>query len=347
MKYCTKCGTQYPDEMNVCPHCQTVSAPVPAQEPTQGGYAAPQAPVYAAPQAPVYEAPQAPVYEAPQAPVYEAPQAPVYEAPQAPVYAAPQAPVYAAPAPSADPLPPMETKKKKSKAPLIIALSAVAVVAALAVLVLTHVICIFHDYAPATCLAPETCTYCGATQGIALGHTNGDWKVKEAATLMEEGEEALHCSMCSAVLETRTTEVKTPMVMGEAFNFQDVELIEWINDRSTLEIDTTASDTDEDEGYTAYNFTGAGGSGFMIFDHDEAGNVTAIFIYSGDDSSLALAMAAWIAYQIDPQFNNDSAISALARGKSYRDEGMVVGPLDLDDYDQCAFLSTETYYDNN
>ena len=31
--------------------------------------------------------------------------------------------------------------------------------------------CLKHDYAPATCTEPETCTKCGKTQGTSLGHT--------------------------------------------------------------------------------------------------------------------------------------------------------------------------------
>ena len=48
--------------------------------------------------------------------------------------------------------------------------------------------CLKHDYAPATCTEPETCTKCGKTQGEALGHT---W---EEATC----EEPKTCAVCGA-----------------------------------------------------------------------------------------------------------------------------------------------------
>ena len=57
------------------------------------------------------------------------------------------------------------------------------------VLIGTHVICVFHEWIPATCTAPEICQYCDATQGEALGHK---W---EAATC----ETAKTCTVCAEV----------------------------------------------------------------------------------------------------------------------------------------------------
>ena len=57
------------------------------------------------------------------------------------------------------------------------------------VLIGTHVVCIFHEWMPATCMVPETCKFCDAVQGDALGH-----KWVEAAC-----ETAKTCEVCGEV----------------------------------------------------------------------------------------------------------------------------------------------------
>lgn len=59
--------------------------------------------------------------------------------------------------------------KKKTWIFLICAIGLVLL--ALCVLLATHVICLFHQMAPATCSQPQTCVYCGHTEGDALSHT--------------------------------------------------------------------------------------------------------------------------------------------------------------------------------
>ena len=94
-----------------------------------------------------------------------------------------------------------------------------------------------HNWNPATCTAPKTCSVCGATEGDALGHTEGtewksdadnhwkectvvgcgviiedskaahtasDWITDTAATATTDGTKHKECIVCHRVLETGT-----------------------------------------------------------------------------------------------------------------------------------------------
>lgn len=50
------------------------------------------------------------------------------------------------------------------------------------ILICTHVICIFHEWLPATCEMPESCQYCDAMQGEPLGHRWEDATCETAKT---------------------------------------------------------------------------------------------------------------------------------------------------------------------
>ncbi len=329
MKYCIKCGTPYPDEMTVCPRCQSSNEPAPVQAPVQE-------PTYAPTQAPAYTPVQEPTYAPTQTPTY----APVQE----PTYVPFRDPTYA---PAPIPTPVMtEAPKKKSKKPLIIISAAVVgAIILLAALVLTHVICIFHDYNPATCTVPQTCMHCGQTQGMPLGHTDGKWKVSKEATLMETGEEKLHCATCDAVLNTRTIDQKVAQVVDKSFNFKDDEFIAWVNDKSILDIsDTPMEIEDMVDGNTAYSFSDPDGAyGAFIFHHNEDGNIDAVMVYS-NETYIAQAVGIWVATVIDSDFYDDGAISALVRGKFYSDEGMTIGDIPFGD-DQATVLAPTEYID--
>ena len=85
-----------------------------------------------------------------------------------------------------------------------------------------------HNWTPATCIAPKTCSVCGATEGDALGHTEGtewksdadnhwhvctvagcgvvidsskaahefEWKIDKEATATEKGSKHEECKVC-------------------------------------------------------------------------------------------------------------------------------------------------------
>ena len=59
-----------------------------------------------------------------------------------------------------------------------------------------------HSWIEADCLNPKTCSSCGETQGVALGHNFGEWYETEPATCMAEGEKRQDCTRCG-YYETR------------------------------------------------------------------------------------------------------------------------------------------------
>lgn len=63
-----------------------------------------------------------------------------------------------------------------------------------------------HEWVGATCTEPKTCAKCGETEGEALDHDWGDWKIEKKATATEEGTKISTCARCG---ETRTESYKT------------------------------------------------------------------------------------------------------------------------------------------
>jgi len=53
-----------------------------------------------------------------------------------------------------------------------------------------------HNFEPATCEEPETCSLCGEQNGQALGHSYGDWKTTEKSTCKDFGTKERVCSVC-------------------------------------------------------------------------------------------------------------------------------------------------------
>lgn len=58
-----------------------------------------------------------------------------------------------------------------------------------------------HQWAPATCKVPKTCTVCGATEGALADHVPGTWQVVKEATCQEKGEESTKCTVCGEELK--------------------------------------------------------------------------------------------------------------------------------------------------
>lgn len=63
---------------------------------------------------------------------------------------------------------------------------------------------IMHRFAPADCLTPATCEFCGATQGDPLGHTPVTDAAVESTCTASGLTEGSHCSVCFAVIVEQT-----------------------------------------------------------------------------------------------------------------------------------------------
>lgn len=70
-----------------------------------------------------------------------------------------------------------------------------------------------HEWSDASCSEPQTCSLCGNTQGMALGHTVDKWVSVSDSTCTENGIEEGVCIACHEKV-TRNTEV-APHTEGE------------------------------------------------------------------------------------------------------------------------------------
>ena len=181
-----------------------------------------------------------------------------------------------------------EQPKKKSKIKKIV-LIVVAVIVALFIIILA--IPCSHEWAAATCENPKTCNICGETEGSALGHTDGEWILTEEATLVDVGVEELICTRCNESLDSRGTERKNAKVTGKTFNFTDEELIEWIEDFSTAEIDSEELDLLEGNN-TSYRVTTTDGDvGALLLNHSHGDEISGIMVYFEEyETASALAV---------------------------------------------------------
>ena len=64
-----------------------------------------------------------------------------------------------------------------------------------------------HEWAEATCTSPKTCSLCGETEGEALGHTAGEWKVETEATIFGAGKRIRPCTRCGTAVSTERYEL--------------------------------------------------------------------------------------------------------------------------------------------
>ena len=96
-----------------------------------------------------------------------------------------------------------------------------------------------HQWDEATCEDPKTCAVCGATEGVALGHTWGDWVATKAPTLSEEGEETRECSVCGHDEYRAIEKLKMPFVDVETGSFYEAPVIWAVDNGITNGTDET------------------------------------------------------------------------------------------------------------
>ncbi len=105
-----------------------------------------------------------------------------------------------------------EKKGNRKKFIIILLVSILLVMVVLTILYFTHIIC-FHEWKPATCVSPSTCSICNRTKGEAIGHKVGEWNVIKEPTCTEEGKQKGTCEYCKAAIEE--TIPKKPHLEGE------------------------------------------------------------------------------------------------------------------------------------
>ena len=301
-----------------------------------------------------------------------------FEQTQAPIFTAPtnyeqtQAPEYTVAPSMLQPTPPEKKKANKGLiATIIVATSVLVIVGVLLTLILTHVICIKHDWKEATCTTEKTCSYCGKTEGSVAGHKwqdatctqaktcsgckkktgeplghTSEWIATSDATLVNTGTEELNCSTCGETLDERDTPIKDAKVERNSFNFKDDEFVQWLEEKSTLEVGSLYN---QDEGLTTYHITNSNGqAGLLMLYHtnrDVNQNIQYIVIYFTDASTSALATAT-IGNLIDGSFSSSTAYLYLMYDLTYESSGMYAFFLNLDSGDIVAVLSpTETSSD--
>ena len=59
-----------------------------------------------------------------------------------------------------------------------------------------------HNWQEATCTEPKTCANCKSTDGVALGHSFGNWQMVTEPTCVDEGKMVRTCSNCDFVEES-------------------------------------------------------------------------------------------------------------------------------------------------
>ncbi|MBE6782614.1 MAG: hypothetical protein E7536_01220 [Ruminococcaceae bacterium] len=267
---------------------------------------------------------------------------------------------------------PPPKKKKKFLAPLIIIVVLIVVAAVFFLLTSTHVICLDHKWKEATCTDPKICMYCNKTEGVpskhdwseatctedaeckncgkegkkATGHTEGSWTVTKEATLIDYGTEELLCKDCSESLNSRSTEKKDAAVIGESFNFTDIEFISWVMENTTAEIDYTETGVFDDPATTSYDITDSDGTkGILALDHDENGNICVIIFYYAEWADAA-AMAAITAEDINSSFVFENAGEYLVEYDIYTAADMTIYVYETDGGIYSAMLAPVEFIEN-
>lgn len=268
-----------------------------------------------------------------------------------------------------------QTRKKFNKKiliPIIAGASTTFVLILFIFLTFTHIICINHDWRASTCIepaqcyycdkykddilgnhkwmdatctSPRTCFWCDLEEGEPLGHQEKT-SVTQQPTLVSSGTEIVTCSICEEVIDNRTISKKVPKAEGKSFNFTDDELIDWINDKSTAEVEHTELGIFNNNKNTSYRITLSNGEkGALLLNHgdnDTDGNVCAIMVYfeNTDQSSVFVA---WIGEKINSNFSSEDAFYKFVYGASYTAAGMTAMDLELDDDFTVYILASSEY----
>ena len=353
--FCPNCGNSMTTEERFCKKCGAVN---PAYSPSP---TTPQPPVADAVTEFIPVQPQnttTPSYTANQPTTY----APIssVEQTQAPGYTTNTiSPTYMGTPNIVQPTPPEKKKSNKGLiAAIVSATSVLVIVGVFLTLILTHVICINHNWEEATCEKAKTCSYCGKTEGDVaghnwkdatcveaktcsvckkksgepLGHTDGEWVVTTEPTLMTTGIESLSCATCGEALDERSVSKKDAKAERASFNFKDDEFIQWLEDESTLEVGALQETTSD--GDTMYTITDNDGStGILLLAHvdgDVNNNIKFIMVCF-DEPTMSAASICYIGQSIDSRFNGQTAATYIyVYDSTYEAAGMTVALIESD-----------------
>ena len=267
------------------------------------------------------------------------------------------------------PAPPPE-KNKKPIIPIVIAAVVLVVAVVLAILFATHTICINHKWKDADCTNPKICQYCDKTEGEALGHdwtegscteakvckkckeegeapkghVKGEWKIKDEPTLLVEGTEEVHCTVCSELLDEREVDKKTPEAVGDTFNFTDSEFVEWFEDLYYPNVSITKYEDDKEARISTYRVNIDGDIGLLMFLYDANGNVCSMMT-SFDDWVATVAVILIIGEELDSRFSSDAGASYLAYGYTYEAGDLTAFSDTVEGYD-VAVLAPTIYFED-
>lgn len=151
-----------------------------------------------------------------------------------------------------------------------------------------------HSWTDATCTEPKTCADCGETEGEALGH-EADWAVTKEPSLLEEGEEALVCSRCGELLETRSLEKKSTAFQNGAFSFTEEDFLACFF--ASFDGQLTAEKCEDGlvmTGKDAYRLFLYGTElAYLSFEKTEGGEVQAIYFQTESFDGMNLAITSF------------------------------------------------------
>lgn len=130
-----------------------------------------------------------------------------------------------------------------------------------------------HSWKAATCTTPKTCTDCGQTEGVALGHSVGEWEKEPIDAINATQDTVKRCTRCQSIIDSKSEKV-TSFVNGNKFIFTPNELV----DRLDASLDSV--------GYlTAAIGTSSDGLLGIIIESSSGSRVgTGIFSSTGDDT---------------------------------------------------------------
>ncbi len=237
-------------------------------------------------------------------------------------------------------------KKKKFPVPVIIGAVVAALVVVFIILTATHVICLEHKWADATCTQPKTCEYCEKTEGEAKGHkwveatckapktcsvcngTEGEKKphkekstVIVAPTMLLPGEEKITCEICGEFIENRTIPQIEVKVEGISLNITADVLVNWY---STI-LDVKITPLGVKGNCLGYSLKSGSNSGTMIIYFEKQGNDKKVCAVATtfSDRLIPIQMIALLAAEIDPSYDAGDGAVDLLYGVDYENAGIV------------------------